>query len=57
MDSDDDWDMEGAIGMEADFENDLHALKAERVAGEVEDGQCGQNAEETSRVSVPPSSS
>ena len=42
MDCDDDWDMEAAIDMERDFDNDMEALEPECVAGEVEDGQCGK---------------
>ena len=57
MDSDDDWDLEGAIGVEAEFEREKHAPKAGRVVGEVEEGQSVQSAGQRSTVSLSPCSS
>ena len=57
MDSDDDWDLEGAIDMEAEFESEKPAPKSGSVVGELEEGQSVQSAGRTSTVSLSPCSS
>ena len=56
MDCDDDWDMEAAIDMERDFDNDMVAFE-EMTDGEVESWPCGQEADQASRISLSPASS